>query len=131
MDISADLIRDQVTEDAFEAASLSQFDPFEGNTLEVITNYDKRTHLIFPMGELGSELSQPVIPQFESKVLTRPQMYPPFYPLPQIGQPSGRQLRLSEHLVRLFSKSLHFQNLHPDLEVNSHLTVPLCCLILL
>lgn len=55
------MIRDQVAEDAYEATALSQFDPFEGNTLDVVTDYDNRTHLVFPMGELGSELSQAFI----------------------------------------------------------------------
>lgn len=129
VDISADLIRDQVTEDALEAASLSQFDPFEGNTLEIVTGYDKQTHLIFPMGELGSELSQLFIAQLESQVLTRPQTYPQFYPQQQAKQPSSRQLRLSEHSVHLFNKSLHLQNQQPILEVNSRFTVLLRCLI--
>lgn len=57
VDVPAGVIRNQTTEDTLQATELRKFDPFEGNILDIVVDYDKTTHLVFPMGELSTELS--------------------------------------------------------------------------
>lgn len=58
VDVSSEIIRNQITESVFQAAELAKFDPFEGNILDIIIDNDERTWLAFPMGELSNELSK-------------------------------------------------------------------------
>jgi hypothetical protein len=58
VDVSADVIRSQIKEDSLQAAELAEFDPFEGNLLDIATGHDRTKYLVFPTGELGSELSK-------------------------------------------------------------------------
>ncbi|KAF9454575.1 hypothetical protein P691DRAFT_655672 [Macrolepiota fuliginosa MF-IS2] len=57
VDVSADVIRRQITEDTLQTTGYGNFDPFEGDTLDVVVDSNKTAHLIFPMGELNSELN--------------------------------------------------------------------------
>ncbi|KAF7778651.1 hypothetical protein Agabi119p4_2996 [Agaricus bisporus var. burnettii] len=106
VDISANMIRDQVAEDAYEAAALSQFDPFEGNTLDVVTDYDNQTHLVFPMGELGSELNvSPILSAGTGKATLRPTTTPIrtfSTPIQQIASPPKVALDLGAQRDMLF-----------------------------
>jgi hypothetical protein len=61
MDIAAELIRDEITQDAEILREFDDFDPYIGNQLESIIRYDssltQSAFLAFPMGELSRDLS--------------------------------------------------------------------------
>lgn len=63
MDIPAELIRDEIAQDARTQRDLTHFDPYLGNLLEPVVTYDSPSEtavlLAFPMGELNRELSEP------------------------------------------------------------------------
>ncbi|KAJ7688411.1 hypothetical protein B0H17DRAFT_657363 [Mycena rosella] len=61
VDIAAELIRDEITEDAKILREFDDFDPYVGNQLESIIRYDslskQSAFLAFPMGELNRDLN--------------------------------------------------------------------------
>ncbi|KAJ7499248.1 RNA polymerase I-specific transcription-initiation factor-domain-containing protein [Mycena latifolia] len=61
IDIAAELIRDEITEDAKILREFGDFDPYVGNQLESIirsdTSSEKSSFLVFPMGELSRDLN--------------------------------------------------------------------------
>ncbi|KAJ7937366.1 hypothetical protein B0H13DRAFT_1945582 [Mycena leptocephala] len=61
IDIAAELIRDQLTEDAKVMRQLEDFDPYVGNQLEAFVRSDSSSKqsafLAFPMGELSRDLN--------------------------------------------------------------------------
>ncbi|KAJ7581235.1 hypothetical protein C8J56DRAFT_1057231 [Mycena floridula] len=61
VDVAADLIREELTADSGITQELADFDPFEGNLLEVVsrqeTNGKVVSSLAFPMGELNCDLN--------------------------------------------------------------------------
>ncbi|KAG5647242.1 hypothetical protein DXG03_000777 [Asterophora parasitica] len=57
VDIPAELIRDELLNDAKIMERLDDFDPYLGNVLETVVTRDA-TFLAFPMGELNWELSK-------------------------------------------------------------------------
>jgi hypothetical protein len=61
VDISGDLIRSQITEDTLRASELAKFDPFEGNILDIAVDHEKAKYLVFPTGELSTELSKSIM----------------------------------------------------------------------
>ncbi|KAG6832341.1 hypothetical protein H0H87_001982 [Tephrocybe sp. NHM501043] len=56
VDIPAELIRDELAQDAKISEKLGLFDPYMGNLLQPVTVYDS-AFLAFPMGELNRDLS--------------------------------------------------------------------------
>lgn len=63
MDIPAELIRDEIAQDAKIQRDLTHFDPYLGNLLEPVVTHDSPSEttvlLAFPTGELNRELSEP------------------------------------------------------------------------
>ncbi|KAJ7592797.1 hypothetical protein C8J56DRAFT_856230 [Mycena floridula] len=61
VDVTADLIREELTADSRMTQELAEFDPFEGNLLQVLsrqeTNGKVVSALAFPMGELNRDLN--------------------------------------------------------------------------
>jgi hypothetical protein len=61
VDIPAELVREEIAQDAKVSRELIHFDPFLGNVLEPVVTYDSPSKtsafLAFPMGELNRELS--------------------------------------------------------------------------
>ncbi|KAJ6627504.1 hypothetical protein B0H10DRAFT_1994910 [Mycena sp. CBHHK59/15] len=61
VDVTAELIRDEIIEDANIMHQFEAFDPYVGNQLETIIHYDtpskKSAFLAFPMGELSRDLN--------------------------------------------------------------------------
>ncbi|KAJ7122766.1 hypothetical protein C8R44DRAFT_704467 [Mycena epipterygia] len=61
VDIAAELIRDEITEDAKVSREFEEFDPYAGNLLETVIRSDSSSKqsafLAFPMGELSRDLN--------------------------------------------------------------------------
>ncbi len=61
MDISAELIREQLSEEVALTRRLERFDPYAGNTLDAfrLRNDFLESYLLFPSGETNGDLSKP------------------------------------------------------------------------
>ncbi|KAF7331741.1 60S ribosomal protein [Mycena kentingensis (nom. inval.)] len=66
VDISAELIRAELTEDAKLQRQLDVFDPFVGNQLEVV-HCDDVSWLSFPMGDVGRDLNLSPLKHIDGK----------------------------------------------------------------
>ncbi|KXN86913.1 hypothetical protein AN958_09508 [Leucoagaricus sp. SymC.cos] len=76
VDVSGDMIRNQITEDTLQTTELAKFDPFEDNVLDIISGYDDTKHLAFPTGELSAELNLTPIVQANGTALIKPSTTP-------------------------------------------------------
>ncbi|RDB20957.1 hypothetical protein Hypma_011691 [Hypsizygus marmoreus] len=80
VDIPAELIRDEVAQDARVMRALQQFDPYSENILETVTTYDSRsrnmTYLAFPMGELNRDLNLSCLRHSENDIIFKPSAHP-------------------------------------------------------
>lgn len=72
MDITAELVRDQIVADAVISDKLAAFNPYMGNLLEPICCHAEPSKwvafLAFPMGPLNSDLSECIITLFKNKI---------------------------------------------------------------
>ncbi|KAF5358459.1 hypothetical protein D9756_001485 [Leucocoprinus leucothites] len=77
VDISSDVIRDQITEDTLQATELAKFDPFEGNVLDIVVGYNKAKQLVFSTGELSAELNlTPITEDANGRATIKPTTIP-------------------------------------------------------
>ncbi|KAJ7638505.1 hypothetical protein FB45DRAFT_826943 [Roridomyces roridus] len=72
IDIAAELMRKELTDDAKIVQEYETFDPYVGNQLETVACSDS-THLVFPMGELNRDLNlSPLITSPDGEATLRP-----------------------------------------------------------
>ncbi|KAK7054775.1 hypothetical protein VNI00_003238 [Paramarasmius palmivorus] len=73
VDITSELVRDELASDEKMMRSLEQYDPYAGNLMETLRGSgDSRQYLAFPFGELGCDLNVSPILQTEQGDVFRP-----------------------------------------------------------
>ncbi|KAF8077862.1 hypothetical protein FPV67DRAFT_1443423 [Lyophyllum atratum] len=75
VDIPAELIRDEVSQDAAIAQKLELFDPYMGNLLAPVVTTDG-TFLAFPMGELNRDINLSPFHQSGDEIVFKPSAHP-------------------------------------------------------
>ncbi|KIK57712.1 hypothetical protein GYMLUDRAFT_203313 [Collybiopsis luxurians FD-317 M1] len=79
IDIAAELVRQELSADAQVTRALEQYDPFSGNTLELLHIPDAHStpiFLVFPMGETGCDLNISPFASLEQRLIFEPSVKP-------------------------------------------------------
>ncbi|KAF5380885.1 hypothetical protein D9615_004029 [Tricholomella constricta] len=122
VDIPAELIRDELSQDAKITQRLEVFDPYMGNLLEPVMTRDA-TFLAFPMGELNRDLNLSPFCQSENSVIFKPSAHPtrtfdtPIQQVSASRPPGATGLHTPYLAVRTFGLTSVF-------EVNTSQTTP-------